>query len=67
MIETIIFYVLLVDAIGANLVAWFGIHWYTKHFHLFARFFPLAKGWPVLYLALVLYIGYLTHGSSVFW
>lgn len=56
-IEEIIFYLLLIDSIGANLVAWFGHTWYTSHFRLMSRYFPVAKGWCVAYFVLVLWIG----------
>lgn len=56
-IEIIIFYLLLIDSLGCNLVVWFGEKWYTKHFRLISRFFPPAKGWSLYYLILVLWIG----------
>ncbi|MCR4311229.1 MAG: hypothetical protein NUV54_01510 [Candidatus Taylorbacteria bacterium] len=55
--EAIIFYVLLIDSIGANLVVWFGRRWYTEHFRIFSRVFPPASGWALYYLVLVLWIG----------
>jgi len=58
-IEIVAFFILLVDAIGANIVAWSGKNWYKEHFRLLSRYFPATKGWTALYLALVLYIGYL--------
>ncbi len=56
-IEKIIFYLLLIDSIGCNLVVWFGSKWYTKHFRWLSRFFPPAKGWSLYYLLLILWIG----------
>ena len=53
-VEVIIFYILLLDSIGANLVAWFGRNWYQEHFRPFARYFPASKGWVAFYLILVL-------------
>ncbi len=50
LIEKIIFYLLLIDSIGCNLVVWFGNKWYTKHFRWLSRFFPPAKGWALYYL-----------------
>lgn len=58
-IEAIIFYILLADAINANIIAWPGNEWYKNHFKILSRFFPLTKGWVTLYLILVLFIGYL--------
>ena len=56
-IDVIIFYLLLIDSIGANLLAWFGEKWYTKHFRVFSRYFPASKGWCLCYLILVLWAG----------
>jgi len=59
-IETVVFYLLLLDSIGANLVVWLGEAWYTKHIRFISQFFPPAKGWALYYLILVLWIGWLT-------
>jgi len=59
MIFKIIFYILLVDAIGANILTWFGSNWYIHHFRTLSRVFPPAKGWVVYYLILVVFIGLL--------
>ena len=58
--EAIIFYVLIVDAVCANLVVWFGQKWYWHNMRHFSRIFPPAKGWAAYYLVLVLWIGWLT-------
>lgn len=60
-IEIVIFYLLLIDSIVANLLAWFGEVWYLKHFRLMSRYFPLTRGWTTYYLVLVLIIGYLAY------
>ena len=60
-IYAIIFYLLLIDSLGANLVTWFGGKWYTKHFRLLSRYFPAVKGWTTYYMVLVLFIGYLMY------
>ncbi|MCH9811459.1 hypothetical protein K0U07_01700 [bacterium] len=57
LVEKIIFILLLIDAIGCNLIVWFGDNWYHKHLRWFSRFFPPAKGWSVYYLILVLWAG----------
>ena len=59
MIEVILFYLALLDAICANLLTWFDQRWYTKHFRLMSRFFPPSRGWSAYYLLLVLWIGWL--------
>jgi len=57
-IESIIFYVLLIDAIGANVLAWSnGQRWWQRHMNLIARYMPLARGWTVYYLVLILLMG----------
>jgi len=59
-LPTIIFALLLIDSISANLVMFFGEQWYTKHFRIVSRYFPPARGWALYYLILVLWIGYIT-------
>jgi hypothetical protein len=54
----IIFTILLIDSMGAILVAWFGQKWWTQSMGFLARHFPPAKGWSVLYFTLVLMLGY---------
>lgn len=58
----IVFYVLLIDSIGANLVSWVGLgdEWYKQNLRIFSRYFPATKGWTSYYFLLVLWIGYLT-------
>lgn len=56
-IEAIIFYLLVIDSVSANLVALFGQKWYARHFRIFSRWFPPAEGWALYYLILVLWIG----------
>ena len=56
-IEAIIFYILLIDSIGAVLTMLFGGKYYTEHSRLFSRLFPITTGWPLVYLATVLWAG----------
>lgn len=61
-IETIIFYILLVDSIGANLVSWTGgRQWYQRNMRLMSRYFPATRGWTTYYLILVIFIGFILH------
>ena len=61
-LESIIFYFLLVDAIGANLLAWSGGQkWWQQTLTPIARFMPLARGWTTYYLILVLIMGILLY------
>lgn len=66
MIEAIIFYLLLIDALVANFFAFFGPGrgWYRAQFGLFARYFPMTKGWTLYYLILVLWAGSLLYRAG---
>ena len=64
-VQEVVFYLLLIDAVGANLVMFFDQRWYTKHFRLFSRVFPPARGWAMYYLALVLWIGWLLYDAGM--
>ena len=61
--ETIAFYILLIDSIGANIISWFGLgnSWYSKHLSAFARQFPITQGWTTYYLLLVIWVGSLLY------
>lgn len=61
----VIFYVLLLDALVANALAWFSQDWYIKHFRVFSRLFPMAKGWTTYYLILVLFIGFILYQTDI--
>ena len=63
-VEGAIFLLLLVDAVGANLVVHFGADWYGKTFGAMSRLFPPAKGWAAYYLALVLWAGSLLYRAG---
>lgn len=59
--QAILFYLMLIDSIGANLMSFGGGRaWYQRNFRIISRYLPITKGWTIAYLALVLYIGYLT-------
>lgn len=65
--EIVIFFLLLVDAIGANVYSWLGKDkWWKKHFRVFTRWVPRSRAWTGLYLALVLWIGYLLYRFGAF-
>jgi hypothetical protein len=63
-IEAIIFFILLLDAIGANIVVHFGSEWYMQHFRTVSRWFPPAEGWALYYLALVMWVGSLLYRAG---
>jgi hypothetical protein len=64
-IEGIIFIVLLIDAIGANLVVHLGRDWYVRNLRTMSRWFPPAGGWAAYYLALVLWVGSLLYRAGM--
>ena len=64
-IEVIVFWVLLLDALVANFISYFGAKWYIKHFRVLSRFFPMAKGWTAYYLILVLWMGFMLCRSGL--
>ncbi len=62
LILLIVWYLLLLDALGANIVSWGGFRkWYQGNFSVIARLLPMTKGWTTYYLVLVLFIGSLIH------
>lgn len=67
LIESLIFYLLLIDSVAANLIAWFEKDWFIKHFRFISGIFPLAKGWTTYYLVLVLFIGYVLYQTGNLW
>lgn len=62
MLPKIIFIILLIDSIAANIVAVFGARWYARHFQTISRMFPITIAWTIWYLILVLWIGVVTWG-----
>ena len=57
-IVSIIFYVLLLDAITAVFLAFTGkISYFTKYIPVLTRFLPDARRWTLIYLALVFLTG----------
>ena len=63
-IQSIIFYLLVLDSVSCNLIVLFGAKWYTKHFRTVSRVFPPAEGWAFYYLILVLWIGALIYQAG---
>lgn len=58
-IEAIIYYLILIDALSANIVAWTGFGKQLLHSSVFVkRHLPITRGWAVLYLVLVLWLGF---------
>jgi len=64
-VEAIIFYLLLIDSISANIVAYCCKKWYKKKFKTFFRYFPPSEGWCAYYLILVLWIGFALYRLGI--
>jgi len=61
-IESIVFYLLLIDALGANLLSWGGKQtWWQQKLAPIATYFPLTRGWTTYYLVLVLLMGIMLY------
>jgi len=56
--EGVIFYLFLLDSLGANIMAWIFPKWLKKNYRGFYKHFPLTRGWAAVYLVLVLWVGY---------
>lgn len=56
--EAVIFYLVLLDAVGANILSWCCGKWYKKNYKGIYKHFPSTKGWAIAYLVLVLWVGY---------
>jgi hypothetical protein len=57
-IDVIVFWLLLIDAIVANLMTWIGAEaWWPKKLQGLSRILPANKVWTTIYLLLVLWAG----------
>ena len=63
--EAVIWYAILMDSIGANIVAWFCNDWYRGKFKTLCKHFPATKAWCFVYLALVLWVGWVLYRHEV--
>jgi|TARA_Y100000310_G_scaffold111725_1_gene110139 hypothetical protein len=57
-LEAFIWYLILADSIGANIMIRCCTKWYNKNYKGLARYFPASKGWCGMYLILVIWIGW---------
>ncbi len=55
----ILFYILLLDSLIANLIAWRGQDWYSVKLPSLSKYLPITKAWAGWYLILVIFIGVL--------
>ena len=56
-LETIVWWLIVADCCGYNLVAWMGKEWYETKFGRYSRIFPVTKAFGVFYAALVVWLG----------
>lgn len=56
-VEAFVWYLFLADSLVANTLAWCCPKWSKKKYKKFYKHFPTTKGWGLLYLGLVLWIG----------
>jgi hypothetical protein len=64
-VEAIIWYLFLLDSLGASLFAWFMPKWSKKKFPKLTKHLPLTKAWATIYLVLVLWVGSALHRMNV--
>ena len=64
-IEAIIYYAFLLDSVGANITTFLFPKWIKKHNKGFFKHFPVTKLWTLLYLALVLWIGWALYRLGI--
>jgi phosphotransferase system glucose/maltose/N-acetylglucosamine-specific IIC component len=64
-IEATIWYAVLLDSIGANIVAWFCADWYRGNLEAIYKHFPATRGWCFVYLMLVLWVGCVLYRLEV--
>jgi len=68
MIEAIVWYLFLLDSVGANVAVWCCAGWFKKKFKgsWLMKHLPLKKGWAVVYLILVIWIGCALYRLGIF-
>lgn len=66
-LEALIWYLLLLDSIGAVITALCCAKWFKKNYKGFWKHFPVTKGWAIFYLVLVLWVGWALNRLGVLW
>jgi len=56
--ESAVYYLVLLDSIGAIILSFFFADWYMKNYKGFWKHFPATKGWAIWYFVLVLWVGW---------
>jgi len=65
--EQVIWYLFLIDSVGANIAAWFFSGWAKKNFKGVLKHLPLTRGWAFIYLILVIWVGCALWRLGVLW
>lgn len=63
--EAIIWYLVLLDSLFANLGSYKFPKWYKKNYKGLSKYLPLTKAWTAIYLILVLWIGYALYRLDI--
>ncbi len=56
-LESIIWYLFLIDSLGAVILSFCCAGWYKKNYKGIYKHFPATKGWCLAYFVLVLWVG----------
>ena len=56
--EGLLWYIILLDSIIYNILAWTHGKWHKKMTHWVSKYFPIDKGVGLLYIILVLWVGF---------
>ena len=64
-IEAIIWYLFLLDSAGAAIVSLCCAKWVKKNYKFIHKHFPLTKGWALMYLGLVLWVGFALYRMGI--
>lgn len=66
-IEGIIWYLFLLDSAGAVIASFCCAKWFKKKYkgYWFWKHLPLTKGWALMYLGLVLWVGFTLYRMGI--
>lgn len=56
--EGIVWYLIFIDCIIYNIMAWTKKKWHFRDHHWLSNFFPLHRFWGLFYFILVIWLGY---------
>ncbi|MFH0701126.1 MAG: hypothetical protein V2A62_01680 [Candidatus Woesearchaeota archaeon] len=59
--EGLLWYLIAIDCLVYNIMSWSQGKWHQKQTHWFTDYFPYQRGWGIIYLFLVLWIGFLLY------